>query len=103
MEAGQAYGPGREGYIRMFEQTPAVPPAPGGRAAPPPMKVLALMADGDLVTRINSRPGGTADQKPIYIFNLYRVQDGKLAEHWDGYSRQVERGPGAAKASSGGK
>jgi predicted SnoaL-like aldol condensation-catalyzing enzyme len=94
MEAGQAYGPGREGYIRMFEQTPAVPPAPGGRGAPPPMKVLALMAEGDLVTRINSRPGGTADQKPIYIFNLYRVQDGKLAEHWDGYSRQVERGPG---------
>lgn len=103
MEAGQAFGPGREGYIRMFEQTPAVPPVPGGRGAPPPMKVVALMADGDLVTRINSRPGTSPNEQPIYIFNLYRVKDGKLAEHWDGYSRPVQSGPGTGNASGSGK
>ncbi len=103
MEAAQAFGPGREGYIRMFEQKPAVPPPAGGRVAPPPMKVLALMAQGDLVVRINSRPGGAPDQRPIYIFNLFRVQDGKLAEHWDGYSRPIEQAAPAAGVSSGGK
>jgi predicted SnoaL-like aldol condensation-catalyzing enzyme len=102
MEAAGAFGPGREGYIRMFEQTPAPPPAPVGGGAPPPMTVLSLMADGDLVTRINSRPGATPDQPPIYIFNLYRVKDGRLAEHWDGYSRP-QGGPGTGNASGSGK
>jgi predicted SnoaL-like aldol condensation-catalyzing enzyme len=87
----------------MYEQMPAMPPPPGGTLAPPPLKVLALVADGDLVIRINSRPGGAADQKPIYIFNLFRLQNGKLAEHWDGYSRPVGQGPGTANASGGAK
>jgi predicted SnoaL-like aldol condensation-catalyzing enzyme len=34
------------------------------------------------------RPGAT-DQDPIYIFNLFRVRGGKLAEHWDGSSRPI--------------
>lgn len=104
MEAAQAYGPGREGYIRMFEQMPSAPP-PAGGVAPPPLKVLTLMAQGDLVVRINSRPGKEPNQDPIYIFNLFRVQDGKLAEHWDGYSRPIA-GQGSTAtpgASSGGK
>jgi predicted SnoaL-like aldol condensation-catalyzing enzyme len=101
MEAAQSYGPGREGYIRMFEQMPAVPLPPGG-VAPPSPKVLTIMAKGDLVFRLNSRPGGPTDKNPIYIFNVFRVQGGKLAEHWDGYSRQIEKAPGAAGVSSGG-
>jgi predicted SnoaL-like aldol condensation-catalyzing enzyme len=88
MEAGQAFGPGREGYIRMYEQMPAPPKPAAGSAPPPPIKVLALMADGDFVVRINSRPGAPG-QQPLYIFNLFRVQDSKLAEHWDGYSRPL--------------
>jgi predicted SnoaL-like aldol condensation-catalyzing enzyme len=87
MEAAQSYGPGREGYIRMYEQMPS-PPSPAGGAAPPQPKVLSVMAQGDLVFRLNSRPGATG-QNPIYIFNVFRVQDGKLAEHWDGYSRPM--------------
>jgi len=104
MEAARAYGPGREGYIRMFEQMPAAPP-PSGGVTPPPLKVLALMAQGDLVVRINSRPGRGSDQDPIYIFNLFRVQDGKLAEHWDGYSRPMgdQGSTGAVGASASGK
>jgi predicted SnoaL-like aldol condensation-catalyzing enzyme len=102
MEAAQSYGPGREGYIRMFEQMPAVP-LPAGGVAPPPSKVITIMAKGDLVFRLNSRPGGAPDKDPIYIFNVFRVQDGKLAEHWDGYSRPLERSTSAAGASSGGK
>jgi len=103
MEAARGFGQGREGYIRMFEQSPQVPPPAAGEAPRPPT-VMALMAQGDLVVRINSRPGA-AGQDPIYIFNLFRVQDGKLAEHWDGSSRPIgsQTVTGAAGASADGK
>ena len=104
MEAARAFGPGREGYIHMFEQMPAVPPpAPGVKHLP--LKVLALIAQGDLVVRINSRSAGANDQDPIYIFNMFRVQDGKLAEHWDGYSRpfDTQKTTGTTGTANGGK
>jgi predicted SnoaL-like aldol condensation-catalyzing enzyme len=43
------------------------------------------MAQGDMVVRINSREMPSAP-KPLLIFNLFRIQDGLIAEHWDGYS-----------------
>jgi len=57
MEAARGFGQGREGYIRMFEQSPQVPPPAAGEAPRPPT-VMALMAQGDLVVRINSRTAG---------------------------------------------
>lgn len=76
MEQQGPFGPGREGFIRMFDQMPA--------GALPPAKLLVLTAQGDLVVQVTSRsmPGG----KDAYIFNMFRVQDGKLAEHWDAMS-----------------
>lgn len=76
MEQQGAFGPGREGFIRMLDQVPAGPL--------PPAKLLVLTAQGDLVVQVTSRsmPGG----KDAYIFNMFRVQDGKLAEHWDAMS-----------------
>jgi predicted SnoaL-like aldol condensation-catalyzing enzyme len=47
------------------------------------------MADGDLVIRVSSRSMPKPDGKGVstgYIFNMFRVQDGKLAEHWDASS-----------------
>ena len=99
MEAAQSFGPGREGYIRMFEQMPSAPP-PANGVAPPP-KVITIMAKGDLVFRLNSRSGGPTDKNPIYIFNVFRVQDGKLAEHWDGYSRQIASATSAGPSEKG--
>lgn len=84
MQAQGPYGKGRDGFIRMLEQMPPMPAAPGA-AAPQPPKVLLLNAEGDLVVRISSRtmPGREGIS---YIFNMFRVQDGKLAEHWDATS-----------------
>ncbi|MDB6014890.1 MAG: hypothetical protein JWL65_7140 [Gammaproteobacteria bacterium] len=85
-EGARTFGSGREGFIRMFEQMPAMPAAPGA-GAPPPPQVMALMADKDRVIRVSARsmpgPGGPVAS---YIFNMFRVQDGKLAEHWDSSS-----------------
>jgi predicted SnoaL-like aldol condensation-catalyzing enzyme len=98
VETQRAYGPGREGFIKMFEQMPAMPAPPAGAppagappagappaGAPPPPKVLALMADGDRVVRISARsmPGAKGD---TFVFNMFRAKDGKLAEHWDASS-----------------
>jgi predicted SnoaL-like aldol condensation-catalyzing enzyme len=104
MEAAQSYGQGREAYIRMYEEMAAAR-APASSAPPRPPTLIALMAQGDLVFRLNSRPGTEANQNPIYIFNVFRVKDGRLAEHWDGFSRPLdtEKVSGAAGASSAGK
>jgi predicted SnoaL-like aldol condensation-catalyzing enzyme len=88
-EGAREFGAGREGFIHMFEQMPSMPRPPSAAGAPPAPKVLALMADGDLVVRVSSReapgPGGK-EPSTLYIYNVFRVQDGKLAEHWDGSS-----------------
>lgn len=95
-EAAGAVGQGREGFIRFFEQMPAIPgPPPAGAPQSPPdgappsppagalngapalAKALAIMADGDLVIRVSSRsmpsPGGGAPAAST-IFNMFRVQ-----------------------------
>jgi predicted SnoaL-like aldol condensation-catalyzing enzyme len=78
-----AYGQGTAGLIKMFENQRDRPPPFGPEAAPGPSKVITVMASGDMVVRINSRePAGGGE--PMLIFNLFRMQDGKIAEHWDG-------------------
>lgn len=99
-EVAGAPGQGREGFIRFFEQLPPMPgppPSADGASALPPAKVLAIMADGDLVIRVNSRsmpaPGGAATTS--YVFNMFRIQSGKLAEHWDSSGGGMKMPPGA--------
>ncbi len=79
-------GPGsdRDKLIRMFQ---SMPPRPAG-AEPPamgPQKRLAVMAEGDLVMLFMQRdmvdPAGVT--RPNFIFNMFRVKDGKLTEHWE--------------------
>jgi len=100
MEAGKRFGQGREGFIRMFEQGPAMPAPPAGKA-PPPAQVLSLIANGDIVIRVSSRtmpaaPG--AEANPSYIFNMFSIRNGKFAEHWDASSGQALGPPPAAPA-----
>lgn len=79
-------GPGsdRDKLIRMFQ---SMPPQPAG-AEPPamgPQKRLAVMAEGDLVMLFMQRdlvdPSGVTH--PNFIFNMFRVKEGKLSEHWE--------------------
>jgi predicted SnoaL-like aldol condensation-catalyzing enzyme len=98
MEAGIKFGPGREGLIRMFE---SMPTPPAGMPPLPPAKVLSLIANGDIVIRVSSRtmPGAPgAEAKPSTIFNMFRIQNGKLAEHWDA-SSGAALGPPLAPAA----
>ena len=75
------FGSGREGFIRALEQAPAMPPDPASK----PATVVTVMAEGDRVMLLTSRDVVSPDghKRPIYIFNMFRIHDGQLAEHWD--------------------
>ena len=45
-------------------------------------KAVRVLADGDLVA-IHGRFEGL-DEKPLIGFDIYRVENGKIVEHWDG-------------------
>jgi predicted SnoaL-like aldol condensation-catalyzing enzyme len=79
-------GPGtdREKLVRMFQSRPALPPA--GTTAIPKQRTDAVMAEGDRVMLLTSRDQpdpATGELKPSYIFNMFRLKNGKLVEHWD--------------------
>ncbi len=79
-------GPGsdREKLIRMFQSRPG---RPGGQpSAMPKQRTDAVMAEGDRVMLLTSRdlPDPVSGEiKPSYVFNMFRVVDGQLREHWD--------------------
>jgi predicted SnoaL-like aldol condensation-catalyzing enzyme len=79
-------GPGtdRDKLIRMFQNMPPRP-AGAGAGTMPPQKRVAVMAEGDLVMMLVERdmvdPAGVTH--PKYIFNMFRVKNGKLTEHWE--------------------
>ncbi len=49
------------------------------------LPLIHLMAEGDYVTTAFVRPEKDAEGKTYYStwFDLYRIEDGKVAEHWD--------------------
>jgi predicted SnoaL-like aldol condensation-catalyzing enzyme len=52
-----------------------------------PISLLTIMAEGDKVIQVTSRTIADSEGKPVetIIFNLFRVKDGKLIEHWDAF------------------
>jgi predicted SnoaL-like aldol condensation-catalyzing enzyme len=98
-------GPGtdREKLIKMFQSRPAG--APAGGAKMPAQRTDAVMAEGDRVMLLTSRDmpdPATGKVKPSYIFNMFRVKDGKLVEHWDvspGMAGPAPGGPGGPRGA----
>jgi predicted SnoaL-like aldol condensation-catalyzing enzyme len=94
-------GTDREKLVRMFQSRP--PQLPGGKAMPR-QRTDAVMAEGDrvmLLTSRDMRDPVTGGLKPSYIFNMFRVKDGKLVEHWDvspGMGGPPPGGPGGQAA-----
>jgi predicted SnoaL-like aldol condensation-catalyzing enzyme len=79
---------GHAGLRALTEQAKAV----GAR-----YELLRSMADGDMVL-LHARVTGLA-QVPLILFNLYRVADGKVAEHWETVA--PETGPTASGRDMG--
>lgn len=71
-------GPGsaRDKLIRMFQSMPPM--------KQPPSRTVEVMAENDMVMLLTARdmPDPAGGTKPAYIFNMFRVKDGRLAEHW---------------------
>jgi predicted SnoaL-like aldol condensation-catalyzing enzyme len=94
-------GPGsaRDKLIRMFQSRPAMP----AMGVP---TTVAVMAQDDRVMLLTSRDmpdPATGHANQAYIFNMFRVKNGRLAEHWDitpmppgaGAPGMMPGGPGA--------
>jgi len=85
------FGQGSAGLIRLLESRLNA----GDSSSEPKLgtsRVLAVMAEGDLVIRVNSRELPDRSQPPLIIFNLFRIQDGLIAEHWDDMSGNLMPG-----------
>ena len=71
-------GPGsaRDKLVRMFQSMPPM--------KQPPSRTVEVMAESDMVMLLTARdmPDPAGGTKPAYIFNMFRVKDGRLAEHW---------------------
>jgi predicted SnoaL-like aldol condensation-catalyzing enzyme len=85
-ESFARFGQGSAGLIRMFESQREAS-SQSSKAMPLGIShALAVMAEGDLVIRVNSRQPLDGSKPPLIIFNLFRIQGGLIAEHWDSMS-----------------
>jgi predicted SnoaL-like aldol condensation-catalyzing enzyme len=100
LEHDTAIQPGREGFIRRFQNIPVARPGTGAPAAPAaPPKVLALMANAELVMRLDTSTLQGADGKlsSRYSVDTYRIQNHRIVEHW--FTASSPGGFGAAPAA----
>ena len=94
-------GTDRDKLIRMFQSRQAASPAGAPTA---PQRTDAIMAEGDRVMLLTSRDyrdPATGELKPTYVFNMFRVKDGKLVEHWDVMPQGVGPPPGGPGGPAG--
>jgi predicted SnoaL-like aldol condensation-catalyzing enzyme len=81
---------GRTAFKEIFSVVPRVDPIP--ELVSPPL--VAIIAEGDLVAMTLAETLPNPDGQGTYTsthFNLFRIEDGRLAEHW----HSVQTPPGA--------
>ena len=90
---------GRTAFKQIFAAVPRLGEIP--ESVSPPL--VTILAEGDLVVMALReelpRPGGDRTYSSTH-FNLFRIEDGRLAEHW--HSVQGVPGPGLPLAGEGG-
>lgn len=72
-------GSDKEKFIAMFQR---IPSRPEGAPAPPKPKLESIMAEGNKVMLLTSRPSEKNVTGKVYIFNMFTVEDNKLVSHW---------------------
>ena len=90
---------GREAFKQIFSVVPRRDPAPA-LVSPP---LVSIIAEGDLVAMTLAETLPEPDGIGTYTsthFNLFRIEDGQLAEHW--HSVQTPPGPEVALPENGG-
>lgn len=74
---------GRAAFVSFFSKIRQPKPIEPRVAAP----LVAILADGDLVTLVFVRelpePSDPNKKYTTTWFDMFRIQDGKIAEHWD--------------------
>jgi len=88
IEHNPRFATGRDAFVENFSK--AGPPKPIEPTIKRP--VVAIVAEGDLVVlsfvREAADPKDTAKKYTTTWFDMFRVADGKIAEHWDGAQLQ---------------
>lgn len=90
---------GRAAFKEIFSVVPRVDPVP--ELVSPPL--VAIIAEGDLVAMTLAETLPDPDGSGTYTtthFNLFRIEDGRLAEHW--HSVQTPPGPDVPLPEEGG-
>ncbi len=74
---------GRQAFVDFFSRVRKPAPIEPRVKAP----LVAILADGDLVTmafaREHAEPGDPSKKYTTTWFDMFRIVDGKIAEHWD--------------------
>lgn len=89
-ESFSKQGAGRDGLVRSLQALASDKPNPNFTFP----TTISIMAEGDRVMLMTRRPAPSGKQ--VYLFNMFRVQDGKLAEHWDVLPAEFTMPPGAS-------
>ena len=79
---------GRQGFVDFFARLAGPQPIAPRVKAP----LIAIVAEGNLVvlsfTREYADPKDAVRKYTTSWFDMFRVQDGKIAEHWDSALKQ---------------
>jgi predicted SnoaL-like aldol condensation-catalyzing enzyme len=91
-----AFETGLAGLIKRISERPARPP---GSPPIPPLEFVRTAAEGDFVWLLRKMPPLASGKERANV-DIFRVQDGKVAEHWD-YQETFPRGDEPPKNNNG--